>query len=59
MRLLEKFGKRIPEAEIRDEMEALHIDVQAVMLLPSWRRDQDAEKNRPGTTLHSVVGAKL
>jgi hypothetical protein len=56
---LEKFGKRIPEAEIRDEMEALHIDVQAVMLLPSWRRDQDAEKNRPGTTLHSVVGAKL
>jgi hypothetical protein len=31
----------MPEAEIKEELEALHISVQAVMQLRSKRRDQD------------------
>jgi hypothetical protein len=31
------------EAEIKEELEALHINVQAVMQLRSKRRDQDPE----------------
>jgi hypothetical protein len=30
---LKNFGKRMPEIEIREELEALHIHVQAVMQL--------------------------
>jgi hypothetical protein len=52
--LLTNFGKRIPEAEIREEQEALHIHVQAVMELRSRGRDQDAEKDRP-LTPHFMV----
>jgi hypothetical protein len=50
VRLLSKnVGKRMPEAEIREELEAFHINVQAVMQLRSKRRDQDPEKDRPLT----------
>jgi hypothetical protein len=47
--LLKKIGKRMPEAEIREELEALQINVQAVMQLRSKRRYQDPEKDRPLT----------
>jgi hypothetical protein len=52
--LLKNFGKRIPEAEIKGELEALRIHVQAVMQLRSRRRDQDIEKYRP-LTRHFIV----
>jgi hypothetical protein len=42
------------EAEIKEEMEALHINVQDVMQLRSNRRDQDPEKERPDTALQRV-----
>jgi hypothetical protein len=45
--LLKKLGNRMPEAEIKGELEALHIHVQAVMQLRSWRREQEVEKDRP------------
>jgi hypothetical protein len=47
--LLKNLGKRKPEAEIKEELEALRIHVQAVMQLRSRRRDQDVEKDRPLT----------
>jgi hypothetical protein len=58
--LLKNIDKRMPEAEIRKELEALHINVQAVMQLRSKRRDQNPEKDRPhtDTTLNFVGGAK-
>jgi hypothetical protein len=37
--LLKDLGKRMPKAEIREELEALHINVQVVMQLQSMRRD--------------------
>jgi hypothetical protein len=52
--VVEKLGKRMPEAEIWEELEALHINVQAVMQLRSKRRDQDPEKDRP-LTPHFIV----
>jgi hypothetical protein len=52
--LLKNLGKRMPEAEIREELEVLHINVQAVMQLRSKRRDQDPEKDRP-LTPHFIV----
>jgi hypothetical protein len=52
--LLKKLGKRMPETEIREELEALHIQVQAVMQLRSQRREQDAEKDCP-LTPHFIV----
>jgi hypothetical protein len=45
--LLKNVGKRMPEAEIKEEPEALSISIQAVMQLRSKRRDQDPEKDRP------------
>jgi hypothetical protein len=39
----------MPEADIREELEAMHINVQAVMKLRSKLRDQDPEKDRPLT----------
>jgi hypothetical protein len=39
--LLKNLGKRMPEAEIKGELKALRINVQAVMQLRSRRRDQD------------------
>jgi hypothetical protein len=47
--LLKNLGKRMPEAEIREELKALHINVQAVMQLRSKRRDQDPDKDCPLT----------
>jgi hypothetical protein len=47
--LLKNVGKRMPEAEIKEELEALTISVQAVMQLLSERRDQDPEKDHPQT----------
>jgi hypothetical protein len=47
--LLKNLGKRMPEAEIKGELEALHIHVQAVMQFRSRRWDQDVEKDRPLT----------
>jgi hypothetical protein len=46
---LQNLGKNMPETEIRKDLEALHVQVQAVMQLRSRRRDQDAEKDRPLT----------
>jgi hypothetical protein len=42
------------EDEVREELEALHINVQAVVQLRSKRRDQDPEKDRP-LTPHFIV----
>jgi hypothetical protein len=44
----------MPETEIQEKLEALHINVHAVMQLRSKRRDQDPEKDRP-VTLHFNV----
>jgi hypothetical protein len=44
----------MPEAEIKEELEALHISVQDVRQLRSKRRDQDPEKNRP-LTPHFII----
>jgi hypothetical protein len=44
----------MPEAEIKEDLEALHINVQAVMQLRSKRRDQDPVKDRP-LTPHFIV----
>jgi hypothetical protein len=52
--LLKNLGKRMPEAEIKKELEALHINVQALMLLRSKRRDRDSEKELP-LTPHFIV----
>jgi hypothetical protein len=51
---LKNIGKRMPEAEIQDKLEALHINVQTFMQLRSKRRDQDPEKDRP-VTPHFIV----
>jgi hypothetical protein len=56
--LLKNLGKRMPETEIREKLEALHVQVQAVMQLRSRRRDQDAEKERR-ITPHFIVSVAL
>jgi hypothetical protein len=56
--LLKNSGKRMPEAEIKEELEALHIRVQAVRQLRSKRRDQDPEKDRPLTPYFIVSVAR-
>jgi hypothetical protein len=52
--LLKNLGKRMPEAEIKEVLEVLHVSVHAVMQLRSNRRDQDPEKDRP-LTPHFIV----
>jgi hypothetical protein len=52
--LLKNLGKRMAEAEINGELEALRIHVQAVMQLRSRRLDQDVVKDRP-LTPHFIV----
>jgi hypothetical protein len=52
--LLKNLGKGMPEAEIKEELETLHINVQAVMQLRSKRRDQDLGKDRL-LTPHFIV----
>jgi hypothetical protein len=51
---IEKVGKRMPEAEIWEELLALHINVQAVMQFRSKQRDQYPKNDRP-LTLHFIV----
>jgi hypothetical protein len=54
--IVEKPGKRRPETEIREELEALHIQGQAVMQHRSLRWYQDAEEGlSPHTSLHRAV----
>jgi hypothetical protein len=43
--VIEKLFKHMTEASIRDELEALHIHVQAVIKFRTRRQDQNAEKN--------------
>jgi hypothetical protein len=57
VRLLKNLGKRMPEAEIKEELEALRIHMQAVMQLRSRRRDQDGKKDRP-LTPHFIVSVE-
>jgi hypothetical protein len=44
----------MPEAEIKEELEALNINLQALMQLTSNHQDQDPEKDRP-LTPHFIV----
>jgi DNA-dependent RNA polymerase auxiliary subunit epsilon len=46
--------KCMPEAEIREELEALYINVQAAMQMRSKRWDQGPEKDR-SLTPHFIV----
>jgi hypothetical protein len=46
--------KRMPEAEIREEREAFHTNVEAVMKIRSMRRDKDPEKDCSLTSHFSV-----
>jgi hypothetical protein len=48
--LLKNLGKGMPEADVREELEALHIHVQTVMQLRSRRRVKYVEKDSPLTT---------
>jgi hypothetical protein len=41
--MLKNVGKRMPEAEIKEELEALSISVQDVTQVRSKLRDQDPE----------------
>jgi hypothetical protein len=52
--LLKNSGKHMPEAEIKEDVEVLHIRVQAVMQLRSKRLGQDPERDRP-LTPHFIV----
>jgi hypothetical protein len=52
--LLKNLSKRMLEAKIKEELEALHINIEAVMLLRSKGRDQDPEKDGP-LTPHFVL----
>jgi hypothetical protein len=47
--LLKNLGNRMPKAEIKEQLEAFHVNVQAVMQLRSKHRDQHPEKDRPLT----------
>jgi hypothetical protein len=42
---VQKTVKRMPEAEIKEELDAFHINMGAVMQHQSKRRDQDLKKN--------------
>jgi hypothetical protein len=52
--IVKKIRQGMPEAEIKEELEALHINVQAVMQIRLKRRDQDPEKDHP-LTPHFIV----
>jgi hypothetical protein len=56
--LLKNLGKRMSESEIKEELEALSISVEAVMQLRSKRRDQDPEMDRPLTPHFVVSGTR-
>jgi hypothetical protein len=52
--LLKNYGKRMTVSEIKQGLEALHINVQAVMQQRSKRLDQDPAKDRT-LTPHFIV----
>jgi hypothetical protein len=52
--LLKNLGKRMPDHEIMEEMEAMGIQVQAIMHSDRGGGDLDAEKDRP-LTPHFIV----
>jgi hypothetical protein len=52
--LIKNLGRRMPEDVVREELGALGICVQRVMLLRSKRRDRDSEMDRP-VTPHFIV----
>jgi hypothetical protein len=56
--LLKNLGKRMSVAEILEQLEALHINMQAVMQLRSKRRHQNPEKDRPLTPHLTVSVAR-
>jgi hypothetical protein len=58
--LLKNIGKRMIEAKIREELEVLHINVQAVavMQLRSKGRDQDLETDCPLTPHYNLSVAR-
>jgi hypothetical protein len=56
--LLKNLGSRMPEADIKEQLEAFHVNVQAVMQLRSKHRDQHPEKDRP-LTPHFIVSVAL
>jgi hypothetical protein len=45
--LLKSSGSHIPEVDVWEELDAVHIHVQVAMQLRLRRRDQDVEKHRP------------
>ena len=47
--LVKNLERGMPESVVREELEALDINVQAVIQLRSGRRDQDPAKDRPLT----------
>jgi hypothetical protein len=47
--LIKSLFARMPEAQIREELAAMHIDVQGVMQLRSRRRDMEKDRDRPLT----------
>jgi metal-responsive CopG/Arc/MetJ family transcriptional regulator len=49
VRMFLNLGKRVTTAEFQEELEALHMSVQAVMQLRSKRRVQDPDKKHPVT----------
>jgi hypothetical protein len=48
----------MPEADTREELQAMHIEVQAVMKLRSRRQNQEAEKDRT-LTPHFIVSVSV
>jgi hypothetical protein len=52
--LIKNLGRRIPEDDVREELEALGICVLGVIQLRSGRRDQNPEKDLPATP-HFIV----
>jgi hypothetical protein len=52
--LIKNLGTRMPEAEIRKELTAVHINVQGVMQLRSRRRGMDQDRDCP-LTPHFIV----
>jgi hypothetical protein len=52
--LLKNAGERTPAAQILETLEALHINVKAVMHLRSKRRNHEPAKDRP-LTPHVIV----
>jgi hypothetical protein len=57
--LVKKFGKRMPEDVIREELESLNIQVQMVIQVRYGRRDQEPAKDSPPTPNFIVSVARV